>query len=959
MKFPSAFLNISLHIIAIFFLALLSSGAGVAQEFGRFKPGIEWRQINTAPVRVIFPKGLESQASRVANNIRYLNENNRFSIGPLYKKFDLILNNQGVVSNGYVSLMPFRAEFYTTPMQDGSALGAMPWLDLLSIHEYRHVLQFINRRRGLTKLTWWLFGDTGWASEIRMNTPAWFFEGDAVATETALTDQGRGRLPSFFEQSRSILLSRTEYSYMKARNGSYRDRVPDSYELGYLLCSYGREEFGNDLWSKVIQPTSLFKGVIYPFSNSLQDYTGMRTKQFYKKALSHYRDKWTVEFSQSDLTPFKSLSARTKTVTDYRFPVFQADGTLLVYKQSYQQAGAIYRITPDGAEVKICATGISLDPYFTTSGNQITWCEVTWDERYSSKSYSDVVIYDTDTYKKTYLTRKQRLFSPALSPNGKMILATDIDALGNCSIKILDSQTGSVISTLPNPDSLIYTYPKWDPEGNSIISSARTRSGNMLIIWQMLSSGSITELTTGCNQVIGEVLVTPDVILFSSGYTGINNIFSFSASDGIIRQLTSSGIGARYPAVSSDGKRLVYSEAGIKGLSLVSASMDSLLWKPIVPVPLDQIERFEFSYFQAEGGNILNKIPDRKLEATPYRQWLHPLRIHSWSLIPGISSAGINLTSDNILQNLHLEGEFNYYFNEESPAFSAKVLYGGLYPVISAGISRNYRLPDIQSLLDGTENGEPVSLDNLLSVEARVPLNFTKGEYERRAALSAGYHYISAEDIRSGYHDSPGILIIHALAAKARVSGVRKRARQNISTPLGLALDFTASQSIGLTHAAQYQVIGDFAVRGLFPNHNLVISAGWKYEKDLNLYQFLDLFLYPRGFSISPTDWMITLQSAYHLPLVYPDLGFWGFFYCSRIRADIFADYAYASIPDTYNSISDGIFASVGTELIFDTKWFNLAEIPLGLRFSLLLTNDFNQPLKRTRFEFVLPILRL
>lgn len=958
MKLPTAFTIPGLRILVVC-LALQISSAGLAQDFGRFKPGIQWQQLNTGPIRVIFPAGMESQANRVANNILYLNRNNRSSIGPLSKKIDLILNNQGVISNGYVTLMPFRSEFYTTPMQDGFSLGTLPWLDLLSIHEYRHALQYINMRRGLTKLSWWLLGEAGWGSEIHLNVPAWFFEGDAVATETALTNQGRGRMPSFFEQSRSILLSGKRYSYMKARNGSYRDRVPDSYELGYLLCSFGREEFGNDLWSKVIVPTSWFKGIIYPFSNALKGYTGMKTKQFYHKALSCYQDQWKDEIPLTDLSPVKPLSEPSKTVTDYRFPVFLPNGDLLVYKQSYREPGAIYRMTGTQEEEMICATGISLDPYFTASGNRITWTEVTWDERFSSLSYSDVVIYQTDICKKIYLTRKQRFFSPALSPDGKQIVVAEVDAGGKCRLKIIDSQTGSVISTLPNPNGLLYTYPKWDPDGKSIVSSVRTATGGMLIIRQMISTGELKTLTAECNQIIGEVLARPDEILYTAGYSGINNIFSLSASDGRIRQLTGSRFGAYYPAVSPDGKRLVYSDCGVKGYSLVSASMDSLLWKPAFPVPVNQIDRFDFNYFQTEGGNILDKIPDHKLEVTPYRQWLHPIRIHSWTFLPGLSSAGINLTSDNILENVHLEGEFNYYFNQESPAFGAKILYGGLYPVLSAGLSRTYRLPDIQSLLDGTETGEPIALDNQLAVEARIPLNFTKGRYKRQAEISLGYNFISAESLRIGSLVTQDVLIVHSLAAKAGFTQSRKKALQNISTPLGLGLELKANQSVGATFAAQYQAIGDFALRGLFPNQNLVITAGLKYEQDQNSYHFLDLFLYPRGFNIPKSDWMVTVQSAYHFPLVYPDLGFWGLLYCSRVRADIFADYGYASIPEGVSNESNGVFASVGSELIFDTKWFNIAEIPVGIRFSLLLTRDFEEPLRKMRFEFVLPVMRL
>ena len=186
-------------------LILNSYNQAFSQEFGRFKPGIKWKQINNPSIRVIFPEGLEAQASRVASNILYINQNSTASVGSKTKKIDLILNNQGIISNGYVTLSPYRSEFYTTPLQDGFALGTLPWLDLLSLHEYRHALQYINGRRGFTKLAWLLTGDTGWGTMLNITVPNWYFEGDAVATETALSKQGRGRIPTFLQQYKSIL----------------------------------------------------------------------------------------------------------------------------------------------------------------------------------------------------------------------------------------------------------------------------------------------------------------------------------------------------------------------------------------------------------------------------------------------------------------------------------------------------------------------------------------------------------------------------------------------------------------------------------------------------------------------------------------------------------------------------------------------------------------------------------
>lgn len=47
---------------------------------------IEWMEIDTENVRVIFPKGTEKMAFRIADIINHINANNTYSIGERLKK---------------------------------------------------------------------------------------------------------------------------------------------------------------------------------------------------------------------------------------------------------------------------------------------------------------------------------------------------------------------------------------------------------------------------------------------------------------------------------------------------------------------------------------------------------------------------------------------------------------------------------------------------------------------------------------------------------------------------------------------------------------------------------------------------------------------------------------------------------------------------------------------------------
>jgi hypothetical protein len=60
-----------------------------------------------------------------------------------------------------VGLGPFRSEFYTNPAQNAFELGAVSWMDNLALHEFRHVQQYSNFNKGLSKAATFLFGEQG------------------------------------------------------------------------------------------------------------------------------------------------------------------------------------------------------------------------------------------------------------------------------------------------------------------------------------------------------------------------------------------------------------------------------------------------------------------------------------------------------------------------------------------------------------------------------------------------------------------------------------------------------------------------------------------------------------------------------------------------------------------------------------------------------------------------------
>ncbi|MEO6730678.1 MAG: hypothetical protein ABIN01_05640, partial [Ferruginibacter sp.] len=123
-----------------------------SQEFGGNPPSIKWKQINNNYTRVIFPAGMDSQASRINNINLLLRNNTAYSIGGIQKKWNIILLNQTTIPNAYVRMAPIMSELYMTPGQNNFSTGSLRWDDNLIIHENRHIQQLSNFNNGLTKV---------------------------------------------------------------------------------------------------------------------------------------------------------------------------------------------------------------------------------------------------------------------------------------------------------------------------------------------------------------------------------------------------------------------------------------------------------------------------------------------------------------------------------------------------------------------------------------------------------------------------------------------------------------------------------------------------------------------------------------------------------------------------------------------------------------------------------------
>ncbi|HEY1055550.1 MAG TPA: hypothetical protein VGE24_10450, partial [Emticicia sp.] len=300
----------------LLYISLLFASFQLNAQTGPQPSSMKWKYVENDKVKVIFPENSQAEAMRIADLVTYVNKNATVSVGNKSKKLDILLNTNNAEGNGYVALSPYRSEFYATGFQDFNALGSMDWLDALAIHEYRHALQYSNGRRGFTKFLYLLQGQSGWGLGINFSIPDWYFEGDAVLAETVLSGAGRGRTPSFFDEQRALLLSEKNYTYLQARNGSFKKLLPNHYPLGYAMLNYGRNHFGPEMWPKVLADAGRYRTILYPFAGALRRHTKIGVNKMYRLAYQEMKENWENElrFIQLTLTnPITPLPKRTVT----------------------------------------------------------------------------------------------------------------------------------------------------------------------------------------------------------------------------------------------------------------------------------------------------------------------------------------------------------------------------------------------------------------------------------------------------------------------------------------------------------------------------------------------------------------------------------------------------------------------------------------------------------------------
>ena len=938
---------------------LLVVGYLSAQEFGGNPPTVQWKQINTDTVRIIFPNGTDSIAQRVASVIHFLAAKNN-SLGTRRDKINIVLQNQTTVSNGYVNLGPYRSEFFLTPSFNNFELGSIGWAEGLASHEYRHVQQFNNFKVGLSKAMYYLFGEEGLALAINAAIPDWFYEGDAVYNETVHSGQGRGRIPFFTNQYAALWLANKNYTWMKLRNGSLKDFVPNHYPLGYLLVNYGYEKYGSDFWQKVTQDAASFKGLFYPFQKAVRTHSGVDYKTFRKNAFDFYKmssdmqqksathsslrssgqaaqqlNNSTVAHEQKITTPTLSH------VTNYFFPYNIEDGSLLYLRSSYRKRPA-FVVKDNSGERVIRVKDISLDEQFSYRNGRVVYSAYRPDARWGWRNYGEIRLLDIKNGTQQRITNKTKYFTPDISNDGNKIVAVNYEPNGKSELHVLDAANGSLLHRIGSSEIKLFTDPKFIDD-SSIIVCVRLEDGKMCLA-RAIMNGVIQRLTVPSYHTIGFPNVQGDNVYFTASFNGNDEIFMVQLSDGKVFQVSNSATGNYF--VNASGNKMIYSNFTADGYQLRSLDLDKLTLKEIneedFPLNPNNIGVANEDNFKSL---LLTDIASRNFPVSKYKKGTKLLNFHSWRPYYEDPIFTYTLYGQNVLNTLQTELYYLYNQDERTNAVGFNSTYGGWFPYLSVGTEYTFQRTDTLNSLTRRWN----QLDTRVGLN--IPLDFSGGRFFR--SLNFGSSYVFRFESNTGptkdlFVENNFGYLSHFFNYSQQV----QMARQHIFPRLGGNFSLQYRHAVSKYDSYQFFGSANLYFPGFISNHSIVLSGAFQQRDTLRIL-FGNRFPYSRGYNETYLSRMWKLGANYHFPIWIPDWGFGNILYIQRIRANAFYD-----LTRVYsrNKLVTADQRSVGVEFYFDTNWWNQYPLTFGCRISTRLDDDLVSGQRGTWFEFILPV---
>ncbi|MBR4995773.1 MAG: hypothetical protein IKY82_06900 [Alistipes sp.] len=911
-------------------LALLLQLPASAQYYswGTDPLGLKWMRSKTPHAKVIYPRSAEKigHSTLYYADVLYPHISYGYRLPALNIPF--VVHPENMKSNGLVMWLPKRVEFLSSPSIDGYS---MPWIKQLVAHEYRHAAQYNNLNVGFVKFLSYLLGQQ--SSTIGLIfMPLWMMEGDATMFETQASSFGRGLQPRFTLEYRAM--GRVDYrynTYDKFFCGSYRDFIPDHYQLGYQMVAHG-----NELAGRVMADDMAAYGPRHPWSfisenRRMRRLFGFSSRELFRSTFDHLNNHWeslepVANSSQMLSTP------RIKSYTTYSHPQWiDGEGILLLKEDMDSPSRFVMLDEQTGHEQRLSYTGnIATRPIYDPATRRVWWTEYRRSKMFAERVRSTLCYMDIDKQRPRSIDRRRNILYPTPDDEGGLAWI-EYDPSGIYSVVYRNAAGDERKADIP-----------FGQEIHSLAWDSATRLHYCIVtgdegMWiaSIDKSLSLATVTRPAYITISNLRAAGGRLYYGSIASGRDEIHCYDLASGVEYQLTTSRYGSFDVAPADKGRILLtsydslgYHPAVQREDKLMRRVEYAALPKSVVNPPREKwdiINLDTIPLMQADTATIASPTKTRR-----YRKGLTLFNFHSWAPLSydpfelsEESAISMNLGATVMTQNLlsSMQGFFTYGYNaQEGNIWKGTLRYYGLGPTIS-----------VNATYGGRQNIYPIYVYNSethrfdfplppkrgkyysVGVDFTVPLMFQNGYHTQRLVAAASWNYSNGLVANTGTlsFDEGGISNVatigyqeglHLTSFSLGFQDMVRMAHRDFTPPWGVALQ--GAYAINPTNKGFSDLLalyGKVLTPGFFKHNSLSLAmayqtsiGGFKSSDALSALSFKSTNLLVRGFSSSQIENhnYMALSLNYQLPICYPDGGIRGIVYFKRIRLNVGGDVA-------------------------------------------------------------------
>ncbi len=915
---------------------------------GQEPASTKWRELKTDSLHILFPVNAESIAQRYAQHQNYAWRLVAKDFNQKPFRLPVILHNNSVLSNGFVSWAPKRIELVTTPAMDSDP---EPWLRTLAIHETRHAVQMNTLNKGVFRFGSFILGQQSIGMAAGM-VPIWFLEGDAVYAETQYSYGGRGRQASFYRQYLAVLGENgNTYSHSKWMLGSYKNYIPNYYCFGYMMVAYTNLKYNSNVWINAFDKVSKRPYYIFPFRISAKQELKRSLGKIFNESLAHCNSIWSKLPSDED----NIIALSTKSPDDksdyvqYQYPYLTSDSTIISLKTSLAKSPSFVQINTTSLDEEILFRPGYLTHKPFVNDTLILWSQYRAGLRWEYQNYSEIWTYNIKTLKRKRITNKAKLFNPVLIDSSR-IAAIEYTPEGKSNIIVIDLQGNRLKAICVLDDLEIKEIARVDK--NSIISRSSSVKGATVLLHSLITN-SYDTLLGPIFRDISNIVYADSSLYFTMTQDYREQVFKHLVRSDSTFRVTSSTFGVSNISLSSTDKIVAstYNSKGSRPCIIHTSNKQEYHYIEKFGNPLFYSKNFELNEDLKVQVNENKKL---KSQSIPVLNQL--FNIHSWAplyynpielvkgnieIYPGATLISQNLTntlvssigySYNKTHGLHSHIEWMGWFPKISIGFD----YGNSYAQIIGGpIAPIFAIYRSKPAVNG-------------NVTVRLPFTLSSGNVVTAINIATQYSYanIKVWDYKNELYQHG----INTIEPYFSLLSYTRMAHRDIRPRFGAQLFGSVNMAPSKEKTLEdiIKARATIYLPGLLSNHSIMLKG--QFERHLNAQYIRLTTLNPiRGFSdfFGKQYEVVTLDYAF--PLIYPDLALGSLVYLKRIIVNTFYDNAWGQayfLSESGIGIMNRNYSSVGIEFLGDLHFLRLYNsIQLGYSggYNLSSSNFFHE----------------